>query len=208
MQYYYQLCQKHIPCPSEHQGSREGHHKWHNRKQKQPIHWKFICGIVVASITWSQTLLVFTIKPFSWGALFSSAPPGQQKWTLLGIIVKQGGSIKSTVVWLLDLDSLKIHRSGFFQPSYRLFSSEWEITSQTDVNTNNFSTQVELFLIESHQTYIPPEPDRLNRRHNFTWSLWCAWKCLDWEALKHPAASSPQGSQIWSLLPGDECDQH
>lgn len=101
------------------------------------LHWKFICGIVVASITWSQTLLVFAIKPFSWGALFSSAPPGQQRWTLLGIIVKQGGSIKSTVVWLLDLDSLKIHPSGFFQPSYRLFSSEWEITSQTDVNTNN-----------------------------------------------------------------------
>lgn len=69
------------------------------------LYWKFICGIVVASITWSQTLLVFTIKPFSWGALFSWAPPGQQRWTLLGIIVKQGGSIKSTVVWLFDLDS-------------------------------------------------------------------------------------------------------
>lgn len=76
------------------------------------LHWRFICGAVVACITWSQTLLVFTIKP-----LFSSAPPGQQRWTLLGITVKQGGSIKSTVVWLLDLESvLKYTFKEFFSP--------------------------------------------------------------------------------------------
>lgn len=78
-------------------GQVEDASKWHDHKQQQPF-----------TRVSSAVNCLYNPKPnpavFCYKSLFSPAQPGQQRWTLLGIIVKQGGSIKSMVVWLLDLD--------------------------------------------------------------------------------------------------------